>query len=80
MYESRIASDWRKLVFAELNAAHHNLGNGSQIVDADASATGMRCARLVGVIHGLNVALQMMEAAEKGVSVKPDKDKEKSFQ
>lgn len=79
MYEQRLLTDWRKLVFAELDTAHTQLGSGTQIVDGDASATGMKCARLVGVIHGLRMALQLMDAAEKGVSVKPSKDQEKTF-
>ena len=79
MFEQRLLSDWRKLVHGELNEAHRQLGNGSQIIDGDASATGMKCARLVGVIHGLNTAIKLMEQAEEGVSVKPKKDEEKTF-
>ena len=50
------------------------LGNGTQIVADDAAATGMKAARHMGIIRGLNLALQLMEGVHKEMTGKAKKD------
>ena len=46
-----------KALVEDLNAIYEQLGSGTQLVRDDASASGMNCARYVGKIDGLKLAL-----------------------
>ena len=46
-----------KALVEDLNAIYEQLGSGTPLVRDDASASGMNCARYVGKIDGLKLAL-----------------------
>ncbi len=64
IFENRFASALRKKLADELTAKHRELGSGTKIIANDAAATGMACARTVGEIAGLEIAIRMMDRVE----------------
>lgn len=70
IYESRIIERLRQRLHEDRAARRAELGNGSQLVDTDAAATGMKCARMIGVIQGLTTALDHISAIEEELSGK----------
>lgn len=69
-YESRFLEKLHADIVSALNDAHTKLGNGTQIVPNDATATGMNCARYVGEIKGLNDVLQLMRQIQSEMNSK----------
>lgn len=63
-YDSRLAQLLAQKLAADLTDAHDALGSGAQIIREDAAATGMACARTVGKIAGLKLALARIREAE----------------
>lgn len=59
-----------KAIVEDLNALHKHLGNGSQIIRDDAAASGMNCARVIGKIEGLALALTRIEETADDLSGK----------
>ena len=55
--DTRALAEVHKALVEDLNAIHEQLGSGTQLVRDDASASGMNCARYVGKIDGLKLAL-----------------------
>jgi hypothetical protein len=56
-YEIRFAQLLHARLTQDLQDAHTDLGSGSQIVRDDAAATGMACAKYMGLIDGFKTAL-----------------------
>lgn len=56
----RFTQQLKTLIADDLTRLHRELGNGSQIVP-DAALSGMKCARYVGEIAGLERALKLIE-------------------
>lgn len=74
-FDSRFAQNLYTRITEDLNRAHTELGNGSQIVADDASATGMKCAKHMGIILGLKSALTHIEQVNDEMNGKGDKKK-----
>ena len=55
--DTRALAMMHKALVEDLNAIYEQLGSGTQLVRDDASASGMNCARYVGKIDGLKLAL-----------------------
>ena len=55
--DTRALAEVHKALVEDLNAIYEQLGSGTQLVRDDASASGMNCARYVGKIDGLKLAL-----------------------
>ncbi len=72
-YESRVISMLREKLHEDLNETHNVLGNGTQILREDAASTGMNCAKLIGQIAGLKLALQRLKDTEEDLTHKPKK-------
>lgn len=73
-YDERFKTNLTKLLIEKLDSTHLELGNGTQIVQDDASATGMRCARHMGIILGLKTALSLIKQVEEDMSGKKKGD------
>ena len=69
-YDERFQANLTKLLTKKLSEVHADLGNGTLIVQDDAAATGMRCARQMGMIAGLKSALAFIEQVEHEMSAK----------
>lgn len=57
-------------VVSALDEAHQTLASGSQIIRDDAAATGMNCARYIGLIEGLKTALDILKRIDAEMSGK----------
>ena len=62
--ELRFAQLLHQRVTDDLSKAHNDLGSGTQIIRDDAAASGMNCARLVGKIEGLRIALRQIDLVD----------------
>ena len=78
-YSIRFAQLLRERLSEDLNDEHTKLGNGTQIVANDAAATGMKCAKAMGIIDGLKTALDRIKRVHEEMQGK-DKDKAKKGQ
>lgn len=65
-----------KAIVEDLNAIYEQLGAGTQLIRDDASASGMNCARYVGKIDGLKLALIRIQEISDDLSG-ADKSKKK---
>ena len=66
-----------KALVEDLNAIYEQLGSGTQLVRDDASASGMNCARFIGKIDGLKLALiRIQETSDDLSSSSKSKKKE----
>lgn len=63
-YDSRALNLLRVKVNEDLNLMHNDLGSGTQMLRDDAAATGMNCARYIGVIQGLKLALERIKETD----------------
>lgn len=75
-FDSRFVANLHALIAEDLQRLHTELGNGSQMIADDAAASGMRCARQIGVIAGLKAALGHIQQINDEMSGKSDKKKE----
>lgn len=73
-YESRALVLMREKLTEDLQALHTYLGDGSFIIREDSSASGMNCARVVGKIEGLKLAMTRLTETSEDLSDRP-KDK-----
>lgn len=73
IYADRFLTHLRTRISEDLTAKHRDLGRGLHIVSDDPAATGMQYARVVGVIHGLEIALSHIQGVEEEMSAKPKK-------
>lgn len=69
IYADRFLANLRQRVIDDLSNRHGELGTGSVIGD-DASATGMKYAKVVGIITGLKAALSHIDQIEDDMSGK----------
>ena len=75
--ETRALAMMHKALVEDLNAIYEQLGSGTQLVRDDASASGMNCARYVGKIDGLKLALiRIQETSDDLSSSSKSKKKE----
>ena len=63
-YDGRALNLLHDKLVAILNETHTNLGKGTQVIREDAAATGMNMVRYVGMIYGLQVALEQIKITD----------------
>ena len=66
----RFAKHLYAYLVEEQDRQRRNLASGSQIIAEDAAATGMRCARSIGLIAGLEWAVKAIADVEKDLTGK----------
>ena len=59
-FDSRFAQKLHNVLREDADQAFRELGSGAQIIRDDAAATGMNCAKYMGHIAGLELALKRM--------------------
>ena len=69
-FDSRVLQTADTRIRETIRRYETEVGNGSQIVPNDAAATGMKVNGHVGIIRGLNLALDLMEKAHKEMTKK----------
>lgn len=75
--DTRALAEVHKALVEDLNAIYEQLGSGTQLVRDDASASGMNCARFIGKIDGLKLALiRIQETSDDLSSSNKSKKKE----
>lgn len=75
--DTRALAEVHKALVEDLNAIYEQLGAGNQLIRDDASASGMNCARWIGKIDGLKLAItRVKETSDElsGSSKKKDKE------
>ena len=75
-WDSQYALRLRNNLADRLSKVHRDLGSGTQLIRDDAAASGMNCAKYVGIISGLEQALEAMKEVEKDMSGKATTRKE----
>lgn len=73
-YESRALVLMREKLNEDLQALHTHLGDGKFLVYEDAAASGMNCAKIIGKIDGLRLAMVRLTETSEDLSDRP-KDK-----
>lgn len=75
IFESRFITKLQTAIADQLTDLHNELGSGNAIVASNASATGMKCAQIMGKISGLKSALEHIRQVDAEMNGKDDKKK-----
>ena len=73
-FEHRFLQILASKLSEDADRLHVELGSGALIVADNPAATGMRCARQMGVIAGLRAAIKHISDTEIEMSQKPKRD------